>query len=306
MTIVRDNFSQLLDEDRLAWATGASSVLWNEYDQIPDEHTAHYRVLQADRRFIQTLSMGGFPTFQLKPEGGRVNYTQPTQGFRKTYSFDTFASGYTTSKELMDDQEHDQVAEMARDFGRAAKETMQILAATVYNRAFDTTYLGPDAKPLIATDHPLITGGVQSNSMGAGVGLSYTAIQNALIMYRRMKDHSGRRVNIRPRDLVIPPELEFLAKKLLSGTEDPTTAERATNVINGMLKPVVYNRLTSAASWFVRADPSQTQIRFYTRKPMEMMHEVETDTLGGMKHVGGFRIGYGWSDFYGIVGSIGS
>lgn len=308
----RSTFSDFLSESALPWAKAADSIIWNEYNGRTSQFTKLFKMMKSTKPFEQTKSLGGFQSFRMIPEGGRVKYIGVQQGFRKTYSFIKYGAAYFLTPELMDDDQTDMVGQMATDFGRAAAETKEILGSEVWNRAFDSTYLGPDGVPLISTAHPLITGGTQSNAASsvAVTGLTYAGLQAVRTLMRRMRDHSGRRVRIPgPYQLVVCPELEFLAHQITKSVDDPTTANRATNTHKyaegGMPEVFVYDYLNGTTPWFLKAAPQYTQIRFYTRQDFRMMHDRDFETLGGVKHAGGFRIGSGWSDFYGVVGSPG-
>jgi len=133
--------------------------------------------------------------------------------------------------------------------------------------------------------------------------ISVPAIRQILIQFRRQFDHTGvRRINVVPVNLIHPPEEEWNVKEILKSSERPDTANRATNVLNNVLTPVMYPYLTSAKRYFVTCDKGRHKVKSFTR---EAFHTSEReDEKRRINYAQAFfACATGFSDYLGIIGA---
>jgi len=89
--------------------------------------------------------------------------------------------------------------------------------------------------------------------------LSPTALQNAMTVLEKMENSAGKRIGVRGRYLLIPPELRWQAQTI---TQSPYLAGTANNDINplaGAVIPIVVPQFTTPFQWYLLADPSQVE-----------------------------------------------
>jgi hypothetical protein len=103
-----------------------------------------------------------------------------------------------------------------------------------------------DGKRLFHTDH--------GNLASSGAALSETTLDAARLAMRRQKGLTGSPVNVAPRFLLVPPELETDAEKLLAQLQPIKTED--VNPFGGKLELLVEARLTDAYRWYVVGDPA--------------------------------------------------
>lgn len=282
-------------------------VILGKYSETPPEFQKFFRMETSDRSIEQTSELTGFGTFGLVTEGSPTVYDQPLPAFNKTYTHGQYTLGFRSTKIAMDDDKYGVSKKLATELGKSAKETREVAAASVFNTGF-TTANGPDGKALFATDHPLIGGGTQTNRLSAASDPDVTSVQLALTDMRNTVDHRGKKIRIIPVRAISPPELEFAFAEILGGAQRGDTAN---NTINAFKRRSglpsfetwdVWDYLTDPHAWFIQADVSQTEVRWYDREKFNTAHDVEFDTRS-VKTAGWMRFSYGHNAPWGNYGA---
>lgn len=287
------------------------AVTMNEYDRYPDEYSQIFNVEDSDRAIEQFTEIAGFGTLDEIAEGENIHFDDPIQAFDKTYTHRKFGKGYKVTQEAVDDDKHRIIRGLAGELGKSAKETIEIEAALIFNRGFNSSYLGPDGKVLFATDHPNVGGGNQSNRPTVAVDLDTPAIEASLTGFRSWTDHRGKKVRIVPTRLVVPGALEFTAAEILGGTMRGDTANNTINAFkqrSGMKAfqdYFVWNYLTDDDAWFVLGAPEDLKLRFFHRKRFTTVSDRDFDS-DSVKTAGRMRFSVGWDGWLGAYGSPGA
>lgn len=283
------------------------AIIFGKYDSLPKQFSQIYRMLTSKREIEQTTQMAGLSLFTEVKDGQPVNYDAPAKGYDKTYTHAQFGLGFRASRVFADDDRFGIIKKMAVDLGKSANETVELLAAATFNNGFSASYLGPDGKALFATDHPLQkTMGSQSNKQ-TYADLDVTSLQLALTAFRKQVDPSGRKIRVKPSQLIVPPELEWAAIEILGGTMRSDTANNTVNAFKRRegLGPFdsynVWDYLTDPQKWFISAAPTDTELRFYWREQPNTIHDIDFDTRS-LKTAMWMRFSFGWSDYQGVVG----
>jgi hypothetical protein len=145
----------------------------------------------------------------------------------------------------------------------SVRHTKEMVCADLFNHAFDTTYVGGDGKALLAADHPLlrpdaahVTGSqTYRNRPVIDYGLSEAGLEQMVTDARRLTDESGFYGGVEPEQLIIPPELEFEAIRILKSMGRVGTADNDVNALKaqGVLQrePIIWPYLTSATAFFM-------------------------------------------------------
>jgi hypothetical protein len=288
---------------------GLNAIFGTAYKSIDNEHAPLFDIERSDRSFEEEVLMTGFGTAPVKSEGDQVFFDTASEAWTSRYTHETVAMAFAITEEAIEDNLYGTTGKMkANAMGRAMANAKQVKAANVYNNGFNTSalYAGGDGKPLFATDHPTLAAGTQSNKVSSD--LSETALEAALINISLTKDDRGLLIGARAVSLHIPPQLQFVAHRILFSDLRVGTADNDTNAMKDMgLFSKGYNvnhRFTDTNGWFIRTDvPNGTKM--FIRAPLATKDDVDFLT-GNMRYKARERYSFGWSDWRQWYGSSGS
>ena len=284
---------------------GVNKFYGDEYKRFPLVFKRIFKTMKSDKKYEEDVSLSGFGQFAIKTEGGSISYDAARQGYVKRYTAVTYALGFQATREYLEDMQYDIIFKKAQALGMSARITQETIAANVLNRAFDSAYLGGDAKEMCATDHPNIAGGTFSNELTTAADLSEAAIEQALIDIAGFTDDRGNQIMVTGRQLVIPRQEMFNAKRILKSDLRSGTAENDLNALKGEdLEIVQWNFLTDPDAWFIVTD-AVDGLKHVDRRGIEFGSDNDTDTENA-KFKCTFRADWGWSDPRGIFGSGGA
>ena len=262
----------------------------------------------SDKAYEEYVEETGFGLAPVKPEGGSVSYDTDAQGYIARLMNVTYALGAKVTMEAIDDNQYEDVAKKkAKKLARSMRQTKENVHANILTRGFTSAFVGGDGKELLATDHPTLDG-TQANEPAVAADLSEASLEDMLILIRGMKDSRGLRIQAKGIKLIIPPQLEFVATRILSSTNQSGTANNDINAVRamGMLPggTVTWDYLTDADAWFIKTDVDDGLIK-QQRKAMAFTQDNDFDTSNAcMKAME--RYAAGWADWRGIVGSPGA
>jgi hypothetical protein len=208
----------------------------------------------------------------------------------------------------MEDDQYDIVGKRkAQGLAFSLRQTKEILAANVYNRAFNSSFVGGDGKELLATDHPLFAGGTWANELSTAADLSEAALEQAHIDIAGFTNDRGLLISVRPKTLIIPRQLMFEAKRITAPTGRPGTDTNDVNAMKamGLVPEVVVNHyLTDTDAWFLRTDAPHG-MKYFSRRDdsFDMDNDFDTEIA---KYKATFRCSFGWTDPRGLFGSPGA
>jgi phage major head subunit gpT-like protein len=287
-------------------------LIFNKFDRFPPQYTNVFRVMDSGRSIEQTSEIAGLGLFNSLGEGEPMRYDESVAGFNKTYTHSQWGLGFKMTRVMVDDDRFGVISKLASELGRSAKETIELDVAAEFNNGFTTT--GPDGQALFSASHPLVkSGGTQSNLLTTPADLDIPALELMITQFRRMKDPSGKKIRVKPRRLIVPPELMFVAAEILGGTMRSDTANNTVNAFKQSLGAgfgeftdfFVYDYLTDPDAWFVSAAQEDTELRFYWRERPNTVHDVDFDSRS-VKTAMWYRMSHGWSSFYGVAGTAGA
>lgn len=259
-----------------------------------------------NRPFVNTTTIASFGSVPIKAEGADVAYDGLAQGYNKQYQADTYELAFQTSKEALDDEQEETVSDAARALGRSMTFTYNTDHANLYNNGFSSTTGSPDGSVIFSTTHALIGGGNGSNTLATAADLSVQSMRDLLNVIADTVDDAGKLVHWRPKTLLVPQELSWLAKELVRSTERPDTADRAINAFrDDDLNVIVWPYLTDPDAWFLLGDAQTMNIRSYWREKVNFMHDWSFES-SSMKVKARARWIRGWSDYKGVAGSPGA
>jgi len=299
--------SQLLKE----LLPGLNALFGLEYKRYSEEHKEIYETESSERSFEEETKLSGFGSAPVKSEGGGISYDTAQEAFTSRYTHATIALGFSITEEAMEDNLYDSLSvRYTKALARAMAYTKQVKAASVLNNGFTNSaaYFGGDGVPLFSTAHPLVSGGTNSNRPTAGIDLNETAIEAAVIQIAAWKDERGLLIAAKPKKLVIPPALMFVAKRLLGTELQVQTANNDINAIRAMgivpETPIINHFLTDTNAWFMLTDVPNG-LKHFQRVVLSNSSDRDFDT-GNIRYKSRERYSFGWSDPLGIWGSPGS
>lgn len=289
---------------------GLNTLFGLEYDEYPSEYDQVFDVETSEKAFEEDVLLTGFGYASEKSEGGEYAEDEGQEGWTKRYTHRTVALSFRITEEAIEDNRYMALGpKYTRALARSMRQSQEVYAANVLNNAVDTGYLGGDGKALLATDHPLTGGGTMSNMLATAADLSESTLEQILIQIRKAKDDRGLPVMIKPVRLVVAPENEYEAIRILGNKDRPGTADRD---INAMVRkgvfgndPVVLTNLTDADAWFVKTDVKDG-LKVMNRTKLVVPKATVDPKTGNIVYRARQRYSEGWTDPRGVFGSVGS
>ena len=298
--------SQLLKE----LLPGLNALFGMEYKQYGEEHKEIYEVETSERSFEEETKLSGFSAAPVKNEGAAIAYDNAQEAWTARYSHETIALGFSITEEAVEDNLYDSLSKRyTKALARAMAYTKQVKAASVLNNAFQASgYNGGDGKPLCATNHPLVSGGTNSNTQSTMTDLNETSLEAAVIQIAAWTDERGLLIAAKPRKLVVPPGLMFVSKRLLDTELRVGTTDNDINALKAMGSIpegyTVNHFLTDSNGWFLMTDVPNG-LKHFVRAPLSNSMDGDFDT-GNVRYKSRERYSFGWSDPLGIFGSQGA
>jgi hypothetical protein len=303
MTVLRATAADLLNEQFY-------KIAFDEFNRHPDEYTHCFNMKTSQKDNEHVSAISGLPIAPTKTEGGDLTYYDPIQLYDGTYTHTTYAMGVRLTWEAMDDDQYAILGErLFRSLGNGFKQRVETVAANIFNNGFDTgaANLGPDSKPLFSTTHPRNPDDStnHSNHPAAAIDLTVSSLKAAITTFEKTLDERGLNVAIRPRFLLVPPDLDFTADEILQSALEPYIAENTKNVLAGRgLGKVMNHYLTDADAWFLLGEKGDHTLNFWWRRQLTVKRDTDFDSWDA-KYGAAIRIAAGWEKWHGTYGSPG-
>ena len=288
---------------------GLNALFGMEYARYGEEHTEIYETETSERSFEEETKLSGFSAAPVKNEGSAIAYDNAQEAWTTRYNHETIALGFSITEEASEDNLYDSLsARYTKSLARAMAYTKQVKAAAVLNNGFSSSYPGGDGVALFSTAHPLVSGGTNSNTPSTQSDLNETSLEAAVIQIAAWTDERGLLIAAKPVKLIVPPNLMFVAKRLLDTELRVSTADNDINAIKQMgAIPggyTVNHFLTDTNAWFLTTDVPNG-LKHFVRTPLQNSMDGDFDT-GNVRYKARERYSFGWSDPLGMWGSSGT
>ena len=295
---------------------GLNALFGMEYARYGEEHKEIYETEKSERSFEEETKLAGFGAAPVKNEGSAIAYDNAQEAFTARYNHETIALGFSITEEAIEDNLYDSLsARYTKALARAMSYTKQVKAANVLNQGFNGAVPGGDGVSLFGNNsvgtrvgHPLVGGGANYNSPSVGVDLNETSLENAVIQIAAWTDERGLLIAAKPRKLVVPPALQFVATRLLQTELRVGTTDNDINALknNGSVPEgyTINHFLTDTNAWFLLTDVPNG-LKHFERTAMATSMDGDFDT-GNVRYKARERYSFGWSDPLGIWGSSGA
>ena len=297
--------SQLLKE----LLPGLNALFGLEYAKYGEQHKEIYETETSERSFEEEVKLSGFSAAPVKNEGAAIAYDNAQEAFTARYTHETIALGFSITEEAIEDNLYDSLSSRyTKSLARGMAYTKQVKAAAILNTGFTGGPTYGDGVTLFSTAHPLISGGVNSNRPATAADLNETSLENAVIQIAAWTDERGLLIAAKPKKLVVPPALQFVATRLLETELRVGTADNDINAIknNGSIPGgyTVNNFLTDTNAWFLLTDVPNG-LKHFVRSPLANSMDGDFDT-GNVRYKARERYSFGVSDPLGAYGSPGA
>ena len=288
---------------------GLNALFGLEYQTYGEQHKEIYEMETSERSFEEETKLAGFSAAPVKNEGAAIAYDNAQEAWTARYNHETIAMGFSITEEAMEDNLYDSLsARYTKSLARAMAYTKQVKAAAILNNGFNTSFTYGDGQSLFSTAHPLISGGTNSNRPTTGADLNETSLEAAVIQIALWTDERGLLIAAKPRKLIVPPQLQFVATRLLETSLRVGTTDNDINALknNGSIPEgyTVNNFLTDTNAWFLKTDVPNG-LKHFVRVPLATSMDADFDT-GNNRFKARERYSFGVSDPLGAWGSPGA
>ena len=288
---------------------GLNALFGLEYAKYGEEHKEIYETETSERSFEEETKLSGFSAAPVKNEGSAIAYDNGQEAWTARYNHETIAMGFSLTEEAIEDNLYDSLsARYTKALARSMAYTKQVKAAAVLNNGFTSGYNGGDGVPLFSASHPLVSGGTNSNVPSTPADLNETSLEAAVIQISLWTDERSLLIAAKPRKLVVPPALQFVATRLLETELRVGTNDNDINALknNGSIPEgyAINHFLTDTNAWFLTTDVPNG-MKHFERTPLQNSMDGDFDT-GNVRYKSRERYSFGWSDPLGMFGSAGA
>jgi hypothetical protein len=288
---------------------GLNALFGLEYKTYGEEHKEIYETETSERSFEEETKLSGFSAAPVKNEGQAIAYDNAQEAWTARFNHETIAMGFSITEEAMEDNLYDSLsARYTKGLARAMAYTKQVKAAAILNQGFNAAVTYGDGQSLFSTAHPLVSGGTNSNRPSTAADLNETSLEAAVIQIAGWTDERGLLIAAKPRKLIIPTNLMFVATRLLETSLRVGTTDNDINALknNGAIPEgyAVNHFLTDTNAWFLTTDVPNG-LKHFVRVPLATSMDADFDT-GNARYKARERYSFGVSDPLGAFGSPGS
>jgi hypothetical protein len=288
---------------------GLNALFGLEYKRYGEEHKEIYETETSDRSFEEETKLSGFSAAPVKNEGQAISYDNAQEAWTARYNHETIAMGFSITEEAMEDNLYDSLsARYTKALARAMAYTKQVKAAAILNNGFNAAVTYGDGQALFSTAHPLVSGGTNSNRPATAADLNETSLEAAVIQIAGWTDERGLLIAAKPRKLIVPPALQFVATRLLETNLRVGTTDNDINALknNGSVPEgyTINHWLTDTNAWFLTTDVPNG-LKHFVRVPLATSMDADFDT-GNSRFKARERYSFGVSDSLGAYGSPGA
>ena len=288
---------------------GLNALFGMEYKTYGEEHKEIYETETSERSFEEETKLAGFSAAPVKNEGAAIAYDNAQEAWTARYNHETIAMGFSITEEAMEDNLYDSLAaRYTKSLARAMSFTKQVKAASILNNGFNSAFTYGDGQALFSTAHPLVSGGTNSNRPATAADLNETSLEAAVIQIAGWTDERGLLIAAKPRKLIVPPQLQFVATRLLETSLRVGTTDNDINALknNGSIPQgyTVNHYLTDTNAWFLTTDVPNG-LKHFVRVPLATSMDTDFDT-GNNRYKARERYSFGVSDPLGMFASPGA
>lgn len=295
------NFAELLE-------TRNKEIFFKNFMMQPQRYRQLFSVKKSTTAHEDRMRVAGLGSFQPKPEGAPIAFTDPVQGTRYRVVHQFFALGYRVTKEAMDDDQWGIIRQMPADLGDSAADHQERLAWDLLNDGYTgARHTGLDNLSLFNSAHTSLRPEVaaQSNILSPPVELSITGLETMMTLAETTQSDEGRYINMEQSILLIHPEESHNAYVLLNTDKRVGSSDNDVSTVTSSrtgLRPLAVPYLTATKAWSIHAGVGKNSLQWNNRESLFFARANDSDTFDE-KHIGAYRASVQFSEWRGNWGS---
>lgn len=287
---------------------GIKAHFGKTYKEMPAQYSEIFTDKTSDKAYEEIVEGTTFGLASVKNEGQSIVYDTDGEGYKTRFTNVVYGLGFIVTREEVEDNQYESKAKQrSRSLAYSMKQTKELIHAAHLNNAFSGSYLGGDGASLCSTAHPTVAGN-KANKPSVDTDLSEAALEDEIINIRLMTNSRGLKHYFRPKKLIVPPQLTFIAERILKSEKQSGTANNDVNAIRstGMIPGgyMTYDYLTDPDAWFLMIDVPEGLVTFQ-RRALELDQDNDFDTENA-KSKATERYVSGWADWRAVWGSQGA
>ena len=305
MAQARGTFAELHDNlDRAVY-----TLLGKEYKELSPIWRKYYQVKSSQKRSELVLTVTGMGDVPEKGEGQPYTTDIIQAGYSREFLHTEFGMMFEVTQTALEDDRYDVLSEYAKWLMFSARVVEEKRAAILFNNGFGAEQ-SPDGVSIFNSAHVLKGGGTARNVLSVASNLSWTSLQQALTDWQRETKFEAGQFMVPAEDLIllVPPELEFTAHRIVASTGLPGSADNDVNAIKSLRNITVVKNvyLTDTNAWFLLAKNKAHGFCSYTRVPMSMEPAMTDPRTRNRLYPVRFRRSWGnkwWQNAFGTAGA---
>lgn len=284
------------------------AAVFGDYPSYPSQWSEIFDVYESDKAVEIEVEMKMLGLAQLRAEGAATAVDTMGQRIQTSYQHKYVALSFNITRQaIMDNLYKTKFPLMVKALKKSMAQSKEILGASILNNGFNAAYPIGDGQALFSTLHP-IDGNTVANTPAVQADLNEASLESAIITIQQFKDQAGLVVQTKPEKLIVPPQGQFTAERLLGSAFRTNTANNDISAIYNVSSVPegfrVNQFLTTPNAWFLLTD-APDGFKHYVRESIEtdVYTDFSTDNLMA-KAVE--RYSFGVSNFRAAYGSQGT
>lgn len=305
MVMATGAFSEDLWPGIVGWFGDAYEDWEPLWEKIVDQHTS-------DKQFEKFQGITNYGLAGVKDQGAGVPYRDKFQGFPREIINVAYGIGSTITYEMMRYDQYDLFKRIPEQLGQSMRRTEETLVFGLLNNGFSTASnptLTADGVSLFNASHKLVAANnvVQKNTPTTASDLMQSSLEQMYIDVSRFVDDQNLPIVVRPEKLIVTPEQQHLARKILETEYEVDSGNNTINPVSSARMPlelVISPWLTDLDAWFIKTDEVDGLV-FTDVDPVMLDRDNDFDTKN-LKFSAMRLFGVGAVNYLGYYGSPGA
>lgn len=305
MVINTGAFSEDLWPGILGWFGDAYKDWDAIWPKLVEQH-------DSDKQFEKFQGVTNYGLAGIKDQGGSIPYRDKYQGFPREIINVAYGIGSTITYEMMRYDQYNLFSSIPTELAKSVRKTEETIVANLLNNGFSTATtptLTADGLSLFNASHRLVADNSQTlrNTPATAADLSQTALEQMYIDVGNFVDDQGLPIVVTPKKLVVPIELQHVARKILQTEYEVGSANNTINPVSSARMPldlIISPWLTDTDAWFVKTDEKDGLV-FTNVDEVMLDRDNEFDTKN-LKFSAVRLFGTGAVNYLGYYGSPGA
>lgn len=227
------------------------------------------------------------------------------QGYKKTFVHEEKIVDFSIERKLADDNKYPELFRIPERIGDSASQKREVDAASVFNNAVSSSFVGGDGVALLSDSHPHSpqkTGVTQDNKFA--LSLTKANVRTVREAMMAFTDDNNQKMAVTPSLLLVPPALEDDALPIVDSLQDPDNANNTSNPMFRRFRVLTWHYLTDSNRWFLIDESLMKQsLHWFNRVPLSVYRRAGDDNTVRAYWRSYMRYSFGWSDWRWIAGS---